>query len=142
MPAEAEEERFDRFLFTGIVVLLIIVAGALIAFKAFTREPVYYSEVYFAGETIVDGARIGERIPVNFFIGNHEGKTLTYTYLVSAFGGDKVEKEIELQDGELKEIREFTEFETDYGSKQRVTVEVEKPDSVKPYALWFWVEVS
>ncbi|MBU1120564.1 DUF1616 domain-containing protein [Candidatus Micrarchaeota archaeon] len=142
MPKKEEEQKFDYFLFSGIIIVLIVVLAILSVYSFLQQEPEYFSQVYFEPEKLLSEVEKGKEFPVIFFIDNREGKDVAYTYKITAEGETKKEAEITVANGEVKKVAELIYFDERHEEKQKVLVEVVKPEKEKPYSLWFWVDVN
>lgn len=139
---EADSQKTDLFLFTGILIVLVIVLGAMSLSLIFTKKTESFSQVFLAQETIPAQVSAGENFSFSFFVENNEGKTTNYSYEVWAEGAKKKTGNISLQNNERKQINESISFTNSYSEKQKVLLKVFSKDSSQPYTLWFWVSIS
>ncbi|MDO8538710.1 MAG: DUF1616 domain-containing protein [archaeon] len=139
---EAECQNTDFFLFTGILIVLVIVLGAMSLSLIFTKKSETFSQVFLAQETIPSQVIAGENLQFSFFVENNEGTQSSYSYEIWAEGSKKKSGEIVLENAERKKIDESISFSNAFSEKQKVLVKVFSKDSSQPYTLWFWVNVS
>lgn len=139
---ESDSQKTDLFLFTGILVVLVIVLGAMSISLIFTKKAEAFSQVFFVQETIPKTVVSVQDFSFSFFIENNEGSKTNYSFEVWAEGEKKKSGEILLENNERKKIDASISFSSSYSDKQKVLVKVFKQNSLEPYTLWFWVEVS
>jgi len=138
--AETGDETNSYFDF--LLVGLIVCVCALLLWSFFGAKPQNYSMIYFSQPSLPSNAKTGEQLSFGFFVENHEGKTITYSYSVSAEGGDKTTKNLELKDGEKKLVEEKIVLSKPSIEKQKVSVKLSKPESKDSYLIFFWLNVS
>ena len=78
----------------------------------------------------------------SFFIENNEGNKTNYSYEIWAEGEKKQSGEVILENSQRKQIDASISFSQSSSDKQKVLVKVFKQNSLEPYTLWFWVNVS
>src|SRR3989344_577386 len=83
-----ELKRDEKIIF---FVLLVILIGSvlLIQYNLVTKEKETYTEVYFSGP-IAETAEKNSKLPVSFFISNHEHEGVEYTYRI--YLGEKLKE--------------------------------------------------
>ena len=135
-------ENSNDFYFDALLVALIIAAAALSLFAFFSAQPNSYTLLYFNPKNLPQSAKAGQALGFSFFVENHEGTVQQYTYYVAAEGETKSQKTIELADNETRQFSETIAFKRESEEKQKVLVELAKPNSTEPYKIFFWVSVS
>ena len=139
---EEESQKTDLFLFTGILIVLVIVLGAMSISLVFTKKPETFSQVFLAQETIPKTVVSAQDFSFSFFIENNEASKANYSYEIWAEGEKKKSGEISIENNERKQIDASISFLQSSSDKQKVLIKVFKQNSPEPYTLWFWVNVS
>jgi len=139
---EQESQKTDLFLFTGILIVLVIVLGAMSFSLILTKKPEAFSQVFLDQESLPKTVVSGEEFSFSFFVENNEGLSQNYSYEVWAEGVKKKSGQISLENNERKQVNESIAFSQNYSDKQKVLIKLFKQDSFNPYTLWFWVQVS
>ncbi len=129
----------DERLFAVILVVLIIVAAAFMYSIYIGRTPEAFTQAWL--ESYFDSARPGEEMNFSFVIDNHEEKAATYSYKIIVNDVVKKENSIAVDKGENRLVEESISFDMAGSEKQKVLVEINKPEKPEPYSLWFWVDV-
>ncbi len=136
------DDKMDDFLFKGLVIVLVIVIGILLAASFIGVEPETFTQVYLIPDKIVNSAGAGEKVPVEFEIDNREGKKTEYTYKISFKKQTLVEETVLVENSEKKRIIEELSFSDPTEEKEKVLIEIFKPEDEEPYSIWFWLEVK
>lgn len=135
------EEKRQDFYFDFLLVGLIVLVAILLALSFFNAQQQAYSLLFFEGqpqETVI----VGKALAVDFFIENHEGEATDYSYSIIAEGETKIQKTITVGNSEKKKLTESISFKAASSEKQKVLVQLQKPDSEQPYEIFFWVSVG
>ncbi len=136
------EENSNDFYFDILLVALIIAAAALSILAFFSAQQNPYTMLYFNPNDLPQTAKAGQALSFSFFVENHEGTLQQYTYSVAVEGETKSQKTIELAENEKKQFSETIVLNSAIVEKQKVIVELAKPNSTEPYEIFFWVSVS
>jgi len=136
------DDKMDDFLFKGLVIVLVIVIGILLAASYIGVKPETFTQVYLIPDKIINSAGVEEKIPVEFEIDNREGKATEYTYKISFNEQTLIEETVLVENLEKKRIIEELSFSELTEEKEKVLIEVFKPEDKEPYSIWFWIEVQ
>lgn len=130
----------DNYLFAVLLVILIIVVSLFIYSLLIGRTPEQFTQVWLGNNLSTVNAN--ENFDVNFFIDNREEEAVTYTYKIIAEGSTKAEGGITIGPGKTENLAEEISLNNPSSEKQKVLIEITKPDKPEPYTLWFWVKVE
>ena len=131
----------DKLLFGALVLILAIIVVFFVYSLSIGRAPQAYTQLWLADNN-PRTAIAGKNFSAGFVIENDEGKTVEYEYNFIAENKVKASGKISLENGKQKLVKEQFSFSKAYAEKQKVLVEVRKPERNEPYTLWFWVAVG
>jgi uncharacterized membrane protein len=135
-----EEFSKKESLFFAALVLAIIVVAVLLVFLTLLSKPVEpYTELYFLPNSLPAKAMLGAGTDFVFFVENHEGMEMDYSFKVLV--GTRVldEGNVTLHDGEKKEFSETVSFSNT--GMHKVVVELENKFG-EEYNISFWVKLE
>jgi hypothetical protein len=134
----AEFSRQESVFFAMLAAAIIAVCLALVFLVVLSRAPEPYTELYFDLGSIQSSASPAESLGFRFFVENHEGGSMDYTYSVLVNESVVEKGRLSLAGGEKTAVSESVVLPDERGN-QKIGVEVENAFQER-YSIFFWVE--
>ncbi len=130
-------EENEDYLFLVVIVTLLLVAVSFIFSVSALDGGESFSELYFTKQGLISSASAGEEQQVFFAIENHEGRKVSYSFVVYFDGGAIDRRSVSLENGE-KAVLDSKVLFSSKGQK-KLAVKINSPKEID-ISQWIMVE--